>query len=118
MARYALDPAFRFPHHTFAVDEPRGDVAQISSSRALPVENPKPEDMGSVPALLRQAGVENILLVHGTFAGGDIIGLCREVRRFSPVSAERLNQLGKSCSMNWLAMWGLTPASFRDRFRI
>ena len=96
MARYALDPAFRFPHHTFAVDEPRGDVAQISSSRALPVENPKPEDMGSVPALLRQAGVENILLVHGTFAGGDIIGLCREVRRFSPVSAERLNQLGKS----------------------
>ena len=96
MARYALDPAFRFSHHTFAVDEPRGEVERISSDLALPVENPGPAEMGSIPVLLRKAGVKNILLVHGTFVGGDIVGVVREVRRFSPVSAMRLNELGKA----------------------
>ena len=96
MARYVLDPALRFPHHTFTADEPRGEVVHVSADLALPVENPGASDMGSVPVLLREAGVTNILLVHGTFVGGDIIGIVREVRRFSPVSAKRLDQLGKA----------------------
>ncbi|MGI9473499.1 MAG: hypothetical protein ACR2NZ_18300 [Rubripirellula sp.] len=96
MARYATNPTFRFPHHTFADDESRGQVCLIPPAAAQPTEAPKPQDVSDASHLLRDAGVKRIYLVHGTFAGNDIAGIVREVARFSPVSARRLKEFGKS----------------------
>jgi hypothetical protein len=93
-----------FPHHTFApkaasaaTDGQRQgcSVEIISADAAKPVAEPCPEDVGDVPQRLRDAGITRIVLVHGTFAGNDIVGMVRELARFSHRLAGHLNQLGK-----------------------
>jgi hypothetical protein len=96
MARYALDEEFRFAHHTFAVTESSGEMSVISPEHAVPLLDPQTEHFRQVAGLLREAGVRNILLIHGTFAGGDVTGLVRELKRFSPVRASRVHELSKA----------------------
>lgn len=96
MVRYSLDEEFRFGHHTFAKGEVPGEAELIAAEKAIPVLDPKPEEFSEVAVRLRDAGVRNILLIHGTFAGGDITGLVRELKRFSPVRARRVHQLSKA----------------------
>ena len=96
MVRYSLDEEFRFGHHTFAKGEVPGEAELIAAEKAIPVLDPKPEEFSEVAVRLRDAGVRNILLIHGTFAGGDITGLVRELKRFSPVRATRVHQLSKA----------------------
>ena len=96
MARYALDEEFRFAHHTFALSEPRGEMCVISPEHAVPLLDPQVDQFGQVAKKLREAGVRNILLIHGTFAGGDVTGFVRELKRFSPARALRAHQLSKA----------------------
>lgn len=85
----------RFPYHTLGPDEPAGRFEFVGPEIAKPVSDPSHAEIGDVPQLLRQAKVEKIVLVHGTFAGNDIVGLTREVARFSPTLAGKLNEIGK-----------------------
>jgi len=96
MARYALDEEFQFAHHTFAPSEVRGEMSVISPEQVVPLLNPQDGDFREVAKWLRQGGVRNILLIHGTFAGGDVTGFVRELKRFSPVRASRVHQLSKA----------------------
>jgi hypothetical protein len=96
MTRYPANGECRFSHHTFATDELRGQVVRIPCADAIPVFNPHPDQFASAANLLREANVRHILLIHGTFAGGDITGFVREVKRYSPVQASRINELSKA----------------------
>ena len=80
-----------FPHHTLADDEVRGDCELVDAASFVP----RPQDVEDVPKLLRLAGVARVILVHGTFAGDDIMGVAREVGRFSPAFARQINVIGK-----------------------
>ena len=73
-----------------------GRYELIAGDFAAADSNPSSADVGRAPQLLRQAGVTQIILVHGTFAGNDIIGLVRQVARFSTSAAGKMNQLGKT----------------------
>jgi hypothetical protein len=85
----------RFPYHTLGPDEQDGRFEFVGSELAQPVSDPSHADIGDVPQVLRQAGVEMVILVHGTFAGNDIVGLTREIARFSPTLAGHLSEIGK-----------------------
>ncbi len=67
----------------------------MASDRASAITEPAAEDLSELPQLLRRAGVGEIILVHGTFAGTDVVGVVREIARFSPSLARRLGDLGK-----------------------
>jgi hypothetical protein len=96
MARFESSGHFRFPHHTFSADELRGSVSQIPSVDAVAVLEPTKADFAPLAKQLREADVRHILLIHGTFAGGDITGFVREVKRFSPVKASRIDEISKA----------------------
>lgn len=85
----------RFPCHTLDPEEAAGPFEFIGPAAARPVCDPSHAGIGHVPQLLRQAKVTRIILVHGTFAGNDIVGLAREVTRLSPVLADKLAAIGK-----------------------
>lgn len=84
-----------FPHHNYLNEPNEGNFELVSSSDAVAVDNPGPEDVPGLPVTLRKARVARIILVHGTFAGNDVIGLVREVARLSPRVAVTLKLLGK-----------------------
>jgi hypothetical protein len=96
MARYPAKGEYRFSHHTFATDELRGEVSRIPCEDAIPVLDPQSDQLASAAKLLREADVRHILLIHGTFAGGDITGFVREVKRYSPGRATRISELSKA----------------------
>lgn len=96
MARPASNGRLRFPHHTFSADEPRGEVLRIPAENTVPLLDPCEADFASVAKNLRAADVRHVLLIHGTFAGGDITGFVREVKRFSPVRASRIDEISKA----------------------
>lgn len=72
-----------------------GRCETISAAKAAEVDDPAPSDLGRAAELLREGGVAKIVLIHGTFAGNDIVGLVRQVARFSPSLAGKLSLLGK-----------------------
>lgn len=84
-----------FAHHTFRPEEIRGKTERILAEPASSglvdgeLESIRPS------TLLERNGVGAVILIHGTFAGNDIVGLMREIARFSPVSASRLRELSK-----------------------
>ena len=106
----------RFPYHTFGPEETVGRFEFVGPEIAKPVSDPCNADIGNVPQLLRQAGVRRVILVHGTFAGNDIIGLTREVARFSPTIAGHLNQLGKKWLDDLVGELGNYTEDFADCF--
>lgn len=84
-----------FPHHSYLHDTAEGRYELIPSAMAGAVQEPGRRDVGDVPSLLRAANVSQIILVHGTFAGNDVIGLMREFARFSPGAAGVLKRFVK-----------------------
>ena len=84
-----------FDHHNYLNAPSAGDFAITASTDAPAVASPTYSDVGSVPDSLRKHGVAEIILVHGTFAGNDVIGLIREVGRFSPKLAGAIKTMGK-----------------------
>ena len=84
-----------FPHHNYkyAVNEGRHEF--IPSSHAAGIEKPTADDVPEVGTKLRKAGVSRVMLIHGTFAGDDVLGLMRELRRVLPGAADALKTFGK-----------------------
>ena len=96
MARCEKNRHFRFPHHTLAAGELRGEVSLMSASDAVVELDANRSVFEPLAKRLRDADVRHILLIHGTFAGGDITGFVREVKRFSPVKASRIDEISKA----------------------
>ncbi len=83
-----------FPHQVLG-EGIGGPNELVSAEVAAAVHEPCCRDVGDAPLLLRRAGVAEIILIHGTFAGNDIVGIAREIARFSPRLAKRIGSLGK-----------------------
>jgi len=96
MARCAPSGHLQFPHHTLSADESRGEVSRIPVEDVVAEFDPTNAGFAAVAKQLRDANVRHILLIHGTFAGGDITGFVREVKRFSPVRASRIDEISKA----------------------
>lgn len=84
-----------FDHHTYLNDPEQGRFEMVSDDVASPIEDPNSQHVPEAAAMLRDAGVVEIILVHGTFAGNDTLGLMREFARFSPKTAGTLKRFGK-----------------------
>lgn len=84
-----------FPHHNYLQDPDDGAFELVPAEDASACRDPTSADLPDVRRRLRMANVAEIVLIHGTFAGNDIIGLVREVARLSPKLASSLNALGK-----------------------
>ncbi len=84
-----------FPHHSFSGEPDQGPHALVSSDIASPVTDPCTIDSASIADSLRSAGVVEIMLIHGTFAGNDIVGLMRMLHRISPRLSSAMKTLGK-----------------------
>ena len=84
-----------FPHHTYqnALDD--GEHQFIGADEAQGVLDPTSVDLAGERQALRDAHVRRIILIHGTFAGNDIIGVMRELERILPHAADSLRELGK-----------------------
>jgi hypothetical protein len=104
----------KFPHHTFGDAEPAGRYELISADIAAATSDPVSSDIGHVPQLLRRCGVTEVILVHGTFAGNDIIGFVRQIARFSPSLAGKMNELGKRWFDEFVGELGNYTASYAD----
>ena len=78
------DTAFAFRITRSSPEETVGRFEFVGPEIAKPVSDPWNADIGDVPQLLRQAGVGRVILVHGTFAGNDIVGLTRPGRQVLP----------------------------------
>ena len=105
-----------FPYHTLDPEENAGPFAFIGPNAAEPVCDPARAGIGNVPQLLRQAKVARIILVHGTFAGNDIVGLARELTRFSPALADKLSAIGKKWIDDLVGELGNYTQEFVDCF--
>lgn len=102
----------QYPCHSFGESETEGPCELISGDVAAADSSPSSADVGRAPQLLRRAGVKQIILVHGTFAGNDIIGLVRQVARFSTSAAGKINQLGR----RWFDEFGGEFGNYTDAF--
>lgn len=84
-----------FPHHNYQYAVDAGKHEFIPASAAAGIDKPDASDVPKIGAALRQAGVSRVMLIHGTFAGDDVLGLMRELRRILPGAADALKSLGK-----------------------
>ncbi len=84
-----------FPHHLFSCEPGAGRFQLVRAAEAGRTVDPETADMGGLPEQLRDAGVAQITLVHGTFAGNDFLGMLREISRFSPRLSWAMKELGK-----------------------
>ena len=104
-----------FPYHNYQNHLAQGAYRIVASSQARPIEDPQPSDVSGVGTRLRKAGVSEIILVHGTFAGNDVLGLVREVARLSPQMASALKSLSKQLFDEVAGEIGNYPESFASR---
>lgn len=103
-----------FPYHSFGDAAESGRYELISGETAKAESNPTASDMGLAPQQLRESGVRRIILVHGTFAGNDIVGLVRQVARFAPGLAGKMNEFGKHWFDELAGEVGNYTAEFAD----
>jgi hypothetical protein len=87
----------------------------IPPKSAVPVDDPRPSNFRDIAKRLRKAGVTEVILVHGTFAGDDILGLMRELARISPRQAGAMKVLGKHVFDQFAGEVGNYSWSFADR---
>ncbi len=72
--------------------------------------------LASAGEAYRAAGVRAVLLIHGTFAGDDPVGLLRMVERVTPGAARRLHELNKSLFDKLAKDHGNYPAEYAREF--
>lgn len=85
-----------FPHHTYRHDLVEGSFEIMPAAEAWPVAEPQPDDAPLVASDMKSANVAELILIHGTFAGNDVIGLVREISRYKPQMATTLRKAGKN----------------------
>lgn len=101
-----------FSHHTFEGDSGSRVYELVSAEMASPISDPRPSDVVQVPQQLRSAGVAEIKLIHGTFAGNDITGL---LRMFSGV-APRLSSAMMELEKKWFDQLAGEVGNFTDPY--
>ena len=111
-----MNPDLKFPHHNYLTDPLSESYELISSEAASANEDPQPNDVVEAASKLRSANVCEIILVHGTFAGNDIIGIVREIARLSPSLANSMRKLGKRVFDQLAGELGNYTQDFADRF--
>lgn len=84
-----------FPHHTFSQEPNQARFELVSPAVASPVIDPAAAEMAGIVDKLRSARVARIMLIHGTFAGDDIVGLMRMLSRISPRLSSTMRELSK-----------------------
>ena len=104
----------RFPHHDYQNDPAQGEFQLIASDNAEPLETSSLPNIGDI---LRDAGVAEITLIHGTFAGNDAFGILREIARVSPRLAQLTRPVGKRFFDTLAGDVGNYSESFADRLR-
>lgn len=104
-----------FPHHDYRASDVVGASEMISAEDAA-VEDLSPSELGSVARRLRRAQVAEIILIHGTFAGNDVLGLLRELARVSPRLATAMKTTGKQVFDQLAGDVGNYTSSFAERF--
>ncbi len=104
-----------FPHHTYDTIPSSNHCELIAATDALAIDSPQESDLPSVGDKLRSAQVVEIVLIHGTFAGNDILGFVREVARFSPKLAESMRRFGKRMFDQLAGELGNYTQSFADQ---
>ena len=87
---------FPFPHHNYQQRLDEGEYEFISADQATGVEDLAAVDIANAAQTLRDANVRQLMVIHGTFAGNDILGLMRELNRVLPDAADALKSLSKS----------------------
>ena len=90
-----MNSELSFPHHSYQHLPSDGDYEIVPTELAPAITDPKPADAPGVGQRLREVGVQEIILVHGTFVGNDAAGILREVARLSPRLAGAMKRLGK-----------------------
>ena len=103
-----------FRHHTYTNDPAEGCYELIPASRTVPVADPQAKHVAGTPAAIRRAGVVEILLVHGTFAGHDALGFVREITRISPKAGRAIKQTAKQLFDQLAGEVGNYTQSFAD----
>jgi hypothetical protein len=84
-----IDNAFR--HQTYSDQLPLAAYELIRPRQPDDPQELRPE----VGQRLHQAGVERLILVHGTFRGDDALGVVRTLERLIPSAAGRLRLMSK-----------------------
>ena len=105
-----------FPHHNYQTDPLSENFEIVSSDNALPIDEPQSTDVTDAAEKLRAANVSEVILVHGTFAGNDVLGIMREIARFLPRVADSMRSLGKGVIDQLVGDLGNYTEDFADRF--
>jgi hypothetical protein len=87
-----------FPCYGCCKSPDGGRFQWIGSEIAVATDDPCAADVVGVGDRLADAAVREIILIHGTFAGGDIAGMIRPLTPYSP----RMSRLLKELSKQWL----------------
>ena len=105
-----------FRHHDYSSDPAAGNFVIVTPDKAFAVAQPTSNDVAGLAGSLRQHQVAEVILVHGTFAGNDAIGMLREVGRFSTRFADAIRSIGKSTFDTAAGDLGNYSKSFTDCF--
>ncbi len=85
-----------FRHQRYSTEPPTTSWRLLQASEPPePVSADYERAMARAGAAYRAAGVRAIWLVHGTFAGDDVVGLIRVVERMAPDTARHLRRVHK-----------------------
>lgn len=112
MSQLSIPIDLPFPHHTIGEDEPEGDYDLLGAEAAKPVAEPTASDVPLATSRLRAAGVVEIVLIHGTFAGHDSSGVLRSLGLIAPTMAGRLAEISKS----WFDEFAGEVGNYTDSF--
>jgi len=105
-----------FPHHNYQTDPLSENFEIISSDKVPPIDEPQSTDVPNAAEKLRAANVAEVMLVHGTFAGNDVLGIVREIARFLPRVADSMRSLGKGVFDQLVGDLGNYTEDFAERF--
>jgi hypothetical protein len=92
-----MPPANRFRHQSYSAERPQAPFHVLAADAGADVGSDEfTQRMQQVGQSWREAGVERVYLVHGTFVGNDALGLWRGLSRIMPAAASPLRKLSRS----------------------
>lgn len=106
---------FPFPHHNYQTPLDAGDFEFIPANQAAGIEDLTSVQLTDSVRAVRDAKVSHVMVIHGTFAGNDVLGLTRELARVLPVAAASLRILGKRLVDQVAGQMGNYTQSFADQ---
>ncbi len=104
-----------FPCHGCSDPSDRLHFRLIDNGVATAIDDPSAADVIGVGDSLARAGVREILLIHGTFAGNDIGGMMRPLARYSPRVSRTIKELSKEWFDQLAGQVGNYTADYANR---